>query len=193
VGDDAGRNRRVRGWAAGGVCGVGTTWRMKKRKQLKLGPRNDPLGLAQRSLVNLEIIEKSYTSTKNGHVVTQLVQSLLALLVFPKEKALYDRLKSWQMVDLANRGWPLPKIVKDDKHDTTTLFKLLWHMRNAVCHGLIKFYGGGPDGDDSRDIRQIAIEFSDRDAPNSPIDWIATIEGENLKKFLQCIVRLIQN
>jgi len=51
----------------------------------QLNQRNMSSGLAQRTLRNLDFIKKG-TRTANVHAVTQVVNSLLALLVFPVEK-----------------------------------------------------------------------------------------------------------
>lgn len=155
----------------------------KKSQSTKLGPRNDPIGLARRSLINLELIEHLYAANKEGHVVTQLVQSLLAIIVFPKEQNLYDRFRQWRLSDLEDDQWPPLIPVIDTEADTKTLFDILRHMRNALCHGLVTFYGHGPDGPDSRDVKSIWIEFADRDNFDSPIDWVFRIEGKDLKKF----------
>jgi hypothetical protein len=164
---------------------------MSVRRKLTLGPRNDPLGMAQRSWINLELIERTFKSKKEGHVVTQLVQSLLALLVFPKEAKLFELFKRWRLSDMQKSGQTLPVIMKDDEDDTKTLFDLLRHMRNSVCHGLVTFYGEGSHGSESRNLDEIRIEFADRNEPTGPIDWLASIEGDQLRNFLLEIKKII--
>jgi hypothetical protein len=161
-------------------------------QSLRLGHRNDPLGLARRAWENLRLIEKSYSSTKAGHVVTQLIQSLLALVVFPKEQGLLAVFKDWQLDDLEKRGWIRPRLYKNEKNDTHTLFDLLRHMRNAVCHGLVEVIGYGPDGSDSRNLDEISISFSDRQR-DKPIYWIAVIDGRDLKNFCEHIHNVIHS
>jgi hypothetical protein len=135
----------------------------------------------------LELIEDLYATSKEGHVVTQLVQSLIAIIVFPKEQNLYERFRQWKLSDLDDNQWPPLIPVIDTEDDTKTLFDVLRHMRNALCHGLVTFFGHGPDGPDSRDVNSVCIEFSDRDKPNLPIDWVFRIEGRDLKKFCRMI------
>lgn len=51
---------------------------------LEMAPRNDPLGFAQRSYINVRIIGQGLEEKGEGHVVTQLVQSILGYIVFQK-------------------------------------------------------------------------------------------------------------
>ncbi|MDA9453750.1 hypothetical protein XI07_19000 [Bradyrhizobium sp. CCBAU 11445] len=97
-------------------------------------------GVIQRSRANLELIEATYASEGQGHVVTQLDQSLLAFIVFPKEKHFYESIAQTTLDDLASLGWPSPAQIVGE---TDTLGQLLRHLRNAVSHGLIIFHGAG--------------------------------------------------
>jgi hypothetical protein len=89
-----------------------------------------------------------------------------------------------------NNAWPPLKPVKDDEGDTKTLFKLLWHMRNAISHGLVEFSGVGPQGD-SRDVKDILIEFNDRNSSESPVDWEFRIKGKDLESFCRRIMQIV--
>jgi hypothetical protein len=152
---------------------------------LQLAPRNDPIGIGQRAWNNLRLIEQLYDVHKEGHVVTQLVQSVLTIIIFPKEKKFFDHIAHCQLRDLEKRGWPRPKQVIGK---TDTLGQLFRHMRNAVCHGLMKFYGDSKDGANSRDLSKISIEFSDRNKDKAPIHWQVIMEGPELRLFLYYIV-----
>ena len=46
--------------------------------------RNDALGFAARTKQNLLMIEKAFEAGEDVHVVTQLVVSLLGLVVYPR-------------------------------------------------------------------------------------------------------------
>jgi hypothetical protein len=151
------------------------------KKRLELAPRNDPLGLAQRAWKNLNLIEGAYDARHEGHVVTQLVQTLLALIVFPKAKKFFRHFSPVLLDDLEERGWPRPKQIIGTTDTIGCLFK---HMRNAVCHGHLVFYGDPKDKANSRKLSEITIEFSDRKNDASPFDWKVTIEGQDLKRFL---------
>jgi hypothetical protein len=148
-------------------------------KRIALAPRNDPLGLAERGWTNLLTIERSFKTHGEGHVVTQLVQTLLAILVFPKGKDFFEYMAHLQLDSLTN--WPIPKQVLGA---TPNMGQLLRHMRNAVCHGLVTFYGDSTDGAESRFVDEISIEFADRPNEDSDINWKIIMEGEDLKLFL---------
>jgi hypothetical protein len=164
---------------------------MSRSEDLKLGRRNDPTGLVRRSLKNLMLIEHLFRTRKEGHVVTQLIQSLLAFLVIPKEKDLLEHLKRWRLEDLRENKWPRLTPVRDDEDDTHSLFDVLRHMRNAVCHGGIRFLGDGKDGADSRYPADVTIEFSDRNHKGQPVDWELRLTGEDLRKLLVLIEDIV--
>jgi HEPN pEK499 p136 len=147
--------------------------------QVVLGPRNDRLGLAQRGWANLLLVERSFKETGEGHVVTQLVQTLLSILVFPKETHFSEHLRGLKLDPTGN--WPLPKQMVGT---TPNMGELLRHMRNAVCHGRVKFFG--EEGPNSRFVDDISIMFEDKPMkpPGADIDWRVVMEGRDLKRFL---------
>ena len=159
---------------------------------MEMAPRNDPLGFMQRSQQNLRLIEEKYADEKEGHVVTQLVQSLLAFVVFPKAKDYYKRTDYLTLDDLEERGWPRPK---QTIGETNTLGCLLRHMRNAVSHGRVVFYGGGPDELNARELSEISIEFSDRpiQPKNAPINWQVMIEVVHLRDFVFRMIEAVDD
>jgi HEPN pEK499 p136 len=165
-------------------------------KEVSIGPRNDPLGLALRSVANLEIIEQIYAQHGAGHVVTQVVQSLLAFVVFPKERRMFDYLQGWSLDYINSKPkWPnlTPSLDARPGKPTKTLYDVLYHMRNAVCHGLVTFLGEGPDGPNSRDLSQISVRFEDKlPGKNKSIDWSLTLTGPDLRKFCDLIVEVVQ-
>jgi hypothetical protein len=147
---------------------------------LEMGPRNDPLGFARRSRENLRIIEERFEAIGEGHVVTQVVQSLLAYIVFPKEKKYYANLAHYTVQQIYGDNPPFVQVLGD----TPDMGELLRHLRNAVCHGLVIFHGTGPQGGDSRKLEEIFIEFADRVNAKSPIYWQILIEGVQLRSFM---------
>jgi hypothetical protein len=68
--------------------------------------RNDAFGFAQRTRKNLAYIEKTFAEGADVHVVTQLVVSLLGLVVFPTERNVVRRLKTLNLSELESLGWP---------------------------------------------------------------------------------------
>lgn len=82
---------------------------------------------AERTIVNLDVIEKS----SGSYEVTQLVNSLLGLIIFPKER-------NWNM--RYSTGWNgiLHKYVVYPKNRMTNS-NLMRNLRNAVSHSHILF------------------------------------------------------
>ena len=82
---------------------------------------------AERTIVNLEMIEKSSSS----YEVTQLINSLLGLIIFPKER-------NWDMQ--YSTGWNsvLHKYVVYSKKSMTDS-NLMRNLRNAIGHSHITF------------------------------------------------------
>lgn len=72
--------------------------------------------------------------------VTQLVNSMLGLLVFPQQRY-FDRIPKIPIADLAARGWPIPVVV-GNYPQITDLRQLVRLLRNAVTHCNLKFEPG---------------------------------------------------
>lgn len=87
---------------------------------------------AKRTLANLEIIEDAARLQRDdAFEVTQLANSLLAIIVFPFERSLQpDSNATWKNV--------LINCVKIPKGETD-VDKILQNMRNAVCHSHVLF------------------------------------------------------
>ena len=104
---------------------------------------------AERTLVNLEKIEKE-KSDDAKYEVTQLVNSLLGLIVFPKERNVAD--DKWGKV-LANYiKAPSISNISDDQ--------IIRHMRNAISHSHI-FFESGNILDKNRKKQIASITFVD--------------------------------
>jgi hypothetical protein len=107
---------------------------------------------AQRTKKNLEVIEKLQDDHR-GHTgeidqeevevyeVTQLINSMLGLLVFPQQEY-FEHIPEISLADLANQGWPKP-LVTGTYPDVKTLRDLMRYMRNAISHFHIKFKADG--------------------------------------------------
>jgi hypothetical protein len=68
--------------------GVGDGSNERTELDGEMPSRNEVLGFAARTRENLDCIERAFMDKGSGHVVTQLVSSLLGLIVFPHEKKL---------------------------------------------------------------------------------------------------------
>ncbi|MGH9668363.1 MAG: HEPN family nuclease [Bryobacteraceae bacterium] len=98
--------------------------------------RNEAYEFARRTRVNIEFLHEAKTRGEHVHIVTHLTNSLLGLIVIPKERYVFDRSKQITLVDLHAQGWPEWNITLDTGNErTTTLYGLIYHLRNAVAHG----------------------------------------------------------
>ncbi len=146
--------------------------------------RNDALGFAARTRKNLEHIERAYEGGTDVHVVTQLANSLLGLIVFPREKNFDSHVKTLELKDLAGQGWPPWHL---SKGESGTLGDLVYHLRNAVAHGHVRF------SSDDRDPAQVAIEVEDY-KPNAQAPyWCARITADDLRAFCFRFIDLLEN
>lgn len=118
-----------------------------------------------RSIEQLERRQGVPVSDLSAYPVTQQLNSLLGLVVFPKEQysnAIPDR----NLTDLVAEGWPEPDIKPrsrtcsrgaDHNHrDCTTLRELIRVIRNGVAHFNIEFEAAKTAGG-TREIIAVAI------------------------------------
>jgi DNA-binding MarR family transcriptional regulator len=134
--------------------------------------RHDVLGFAARTRENLDCIERTFKDTRSGHVVTQLVSSLLGLVVFPHEKHLDAELKEIRLDRLAVEGWPRWEI---SKGKCETLGSLVCRLRNGVPHGRLRF------SSDSRELQEVTIEVEDWHPHAREPYWRALIGAADLR------------
>lgn len=104
---------------------------------------------AQRTAANLQAIRAS--RSQEGHEpvyeVTQLVNSMLGLLVFPQQRYV-DRIPQTPLEELVRNGWPVPAVV-GDYPQVSDLRELIRMLRNAVAHCNLEFKPG-PAGEIQR-------------------------------------------
>jgi len=95
------------------------------------------IDFARRTRANLEVIEKSANQGESVYEVTQLANSLLGLLVFPREHYMRS-IPNTPLPELVNQGWP-------EVHTThgqlpqNTLQQLMRMLRNSVAHCNVEF------------------------------------------------------
>lgn len=145
--------------------------------------RNEAIGFAQRTRKNLEYVRQSFERGENVHVVTHLVNSLLGIVVVPKER--YDSASFWSisLTELGQRGWPTWNITMDtplgNKPKTENLGNLITHLRNAAAHGRFTFGGDS----NSRYLSDVELIVEDAPALGQPSNWMAEIGGPDLYQF----------
>lgn len=148
--------------------------------------RNTVQGFATNTLENLAHIEAKY-GAEGIHVVTQIANSMLGLIVFPWEKRLKKDAKGdiarKKMKDLVNDGWPSWTIAMGT---CSRLGCLIYHLRNAASHGSIEFSSDDPDPS------QITITVKDRKPDSQDPYWIAEIGALELRSFCLRFIKLLQ-
>lgn len=163
---------------------------LKKAAQVTSLPavtREDAREFAQRTLKNLVHIKRAFESHEDVHLVTQLANSLLGLVVFPWEKDAIAPVATSELVDLARAGWPAWNIYQDDdtKEKTTNLGRLAYHLRNAVAHRRVSFSSDQPA------LRDVVLHVHDRKNAKAPIYWRASINAEHLLDFCERLAGFI--
>ena len=128
----------------------------------------------QKNLIAIECLKEKGVEV---YEVTQLLNSMLGLLIFPKERRLYEKIqpKSWDT--MVEEGWPLPS---GDNAHVSDLEELIRHMRNAVAHCKFNL---------TTDHDEISsIEF--RDIPSF---WTGVYDVASLRKFVYMFLDHIQS
>lgn len=148
---------------------------------MSLDGRNTLTGIAARVHKNLVFITFARNMGADVHVVTQLLISLLGLIVFPVQALReYDpkSLTTVLLSDLEAQGWPEWMFTINQSRD---LDNLLMHLRNAVSHHRIFF------SSDSRNIEDVEITFRDRKNPKGPDNWQAHIPAKDFRLFVELL------
>lgn len=141
---------------------------------MALPSRNTALGFAARTRKNLEFVEAGFKRGEDVHWVTQLAISLLGLIVFPFAAALPARVADLRLEDLESQGWPHWEV---SLGDCATLGELVYHLRNAVAHGHLRF------SSDDRVLSAVAIEAEDFKPGTQAAYWRVRIRGDELRAF----------
>lgn len=132
-------------------------------------------------------MKAAYDRNEKVHLVTQLVTSLLGLIILPKEQYFKENFLSVNLEDLYSEGWPQWDIQIDkppkNRSKTKRLRELITHIRNSSAHGHITF----DDQPESPHLHEVKIVMEDgpQSDPWKP-DWRTEIRGHELYKF--CIL-----
>jgi HEPN pEK499 p136 len=164
-----------------------------------LQSRTISTGLAQRTLKNLDFIQQAYAAGQTEvHVVTQVMNSLLGLLVFPIKDEFQIPLKAVRLTDPPDfqavrqrlPAFPvLPSLTVSMFGNCSTLSRFFERLRNAISHKNLTF-SGDPD---SRCLTNVMLTFQDRkrrkrgQKQNEAFDWEITMNGEDLEKLIRYV------
>jgi HEPN pEK499 p136 len=140
--------------------------------------------LAKRTRANLVAI---ICAEKRGNAVfpaTQLVNSLLSLLVLPRQRLV---IPETALAEIKAAGWTIPTTAAGYT-EKQNLSELVIDLRNAVCHGYFDFIG--EEIDEQREIT--GITFWNRKNSSSPVDWKASISIGDLQGFVARFADVIE-
>jgi hypothetical protein len=89
---------------------------------------------ALRTQSNLEALRTVQRTRADAEVyeVTQLINSMLGLLVFPQQQYV-DQIPRTPLDELERQGWPVPKVI-GNYPQAADLNDLILLLRNAVAH-----------------------------------------------------------
>jgi hypothetical protein len=148
--------------------------------------RNNVSEFARRTLKNLQYIESALENKADVHVITQLANSMLGLVILPWERQIEAAIKNEKLADLAGQGWP-GFLLSDNKVET--LGQFVRRLRNAMAHGEITFRS------DSRRIEDVAIHLENHRKKNGVkkvVTWSADITAEEIRTFCIKFVGLLE-
>ena len=120
--------------------------------------------------------------------VTQLINSLLGLLVFPSEK-FFRSLPRTQLARLQRDGWPIPQVV-GSYQQARHLQELIRYLRNAVAHFNVEFLPKEVTGTQERpEITGLRVWNTD---PNTRAKtWEATLSLRDLEGITEHFLTLV--
>lgn len=162
-------------------------------------------GLAKRTIKNLDFIKNAALAEEDVHPVTQVVNSLLALLVFPyaKEQEFFEmfvRLKFDDPSDLEGvcatltEQLPVPSLNVADFKGCKNFKDFFRRTRNAISHKNLEFKSADPA---SRILADVRVTLKDqpfsRGKPTGPVDWEISLTAEDLENLSRYIaMRMIE-
>jgi HEPN pEK499 p136 len=147
--------------------------------------RGETEGFAQRTRKNLDFIVRVHDEHHaDVHVVTQVVLSLLGIVVFPFERMAAGQQLDWDMKELEAAGWPRWRCAAGSPR-TATLWSLIRNLRHATAHSNIAF------SSDSRRLDEVEITFTNN-PPHGKWVWEASIRADELLEFCRLFLARIE-
>lgn len=150
---------------------------------------------AARTKHNLEFIRKAHRENPGSvYEVTQLVNSLLGLLVFPQQRYVHS-IPATPLAELERAGWPIPQ-VEGSYPQVKDLNQLFRYLRNAVAHSNIEFLAderGDLTGIVVWNIPNVLPDANGRPRRNTAreIDWRARLSLAQLGQLVDNFLALL--
>lgn len=141
------------------------------------------LDFARRTRANLEFIEAAEARGDRVFEVTQLANSLLGLLVFPREHYM-DSIPNTPLSDLVEQGWPTVRTTLGQLPQET-LRQLMRMLRNSIAHCNVEFVA-------SEDSQIVGLKVWNNDKHGS-MTWHAELSISDLRAIAFKFINLIEN
>ncbi len=140
---------------------------------------------AWRTLQNLDHVQEQERLGDEGvYPVTQLWNSLLGLIVLPRERDM-RRIPRTPMTELWSQGWPRLTAAGPEHR---SLRDLVSDLRRAVAHFNVEFIAGS-----GREITSVTMWTQNSDSDGRPIQGSRRWEGRITVEELDRLARLIAN
>jgi hypothetical protein len=154
-------------------------------------PPTETRAFARRVRLNLDAIDAvASVAPSKAHQVTQLVLSLLGLIVLPRVNHYLEAAGDATLPSLAAEGWPTWTIAQDLSRRpdgaADTLGDLLWHLRSTVASGQIRMTAG------DRPFADVSVYFDQQVAGGEIVTWSASIPAPDLRVFCVKLAGLIE-
>lgn len=137
---------------------------------------------ARRTRANLEFVEAA-SAHQPVHEVTQLANSLLGLLVFPRERYL-NQIPKTPLRQLEAEGWPAIRTTYGEVR-ANNLWQLTRLLRNSIAHCNVRFVA-----DDDGAIA--AVELWNRDGKGKKT-WATEITIADLRSLVYRFIDLLES
>lgn len=135
---------------------------------------------AKRTRHNLEIIRRHKEHDYEAYEVTQLVNSLLGLIVLPKEKS-NPKLPKTSLGALFEQGWPSAALQPTEGKTPENLRDLHRLLRNSVAHFNIEF--------SSKNENITGLELCNKCSCGS-VTWKICLSLKEIDQLLECLLQI---
>jgi hypothetical protein len=140
---------------------------------------------AARTRRNLEFINQHHSDSEaEVYEVTQLINSLLGLLVFPQQRFI-DQIPAIPLKELEAQGWPRIR-TSPNYPECQDLKKLVRYLRNAVTHFNVEFIPNTRG--------QIhGLKVWNKDPKTSKITWEAELSLDELRAIVRLFMQQLES
>ncbi len=145
----------------------------------KLHGRNGTGEFARRSMKNLDFVLGARKSRSDVHPVTQIIATLLEIVVFPWEKNAFNKVKNKRLAVARSEGWPTWQMTgsRFDSNKVKNVGDLIRLLRHSIAHGNVTF------DSDSKQPSEVTVTFENYPNGSYRPNWRGAIQADNLAFF----------